>query len=91
MIEIKNIQGETIATVEGDDTRFAKLSELDLRNADLRGWKLTFAYLRDTKLEGADLRGADLRCADFSEYQISLATTDSTTLLPEEEHCHACV
>lgn len=91
MIEIKNIQGEVIATIDGEDLLFADLSNLDLRNANLNGAKLTFAYLINTKLEGADLRGADLRNADFCEVQMSLAITDETTLLPEEEHCHACV
>lgn len=46
-MEIKNIRGDVLHDVEGDDLQETDLQRADLRNADLRG-----AYLWD-----ADLRG----------------------------------
>lgn len=58
MVEIKNINGEVIATVDMENLRGA-----DLRCADLRGADLRYADLRSADLRSADLRYADLRGA----------------------------
>ena len=65
MIEIKNIDGEVIKTVDSDSLcgaylRGADLRDADLRDADLRGADLCDADLRDADLSGAYLRDADL-------------------------------
>ena len=61
MIEIKNLSGAVIKTVDANNLRNADLRGADLYGADLRG-----ADLRGANLRGADLRGADLRGADLS-------------------------
>ena len=64
-MEIKNIYGHVIKTIEGDNLQKADLQGADLTGADLRGADLTGADLRRADLREADLRGADLRGADF--------------------------
>lgn len=89
MIEIKNIQGEVIAQVDGDNLMFANMWGKDFRGACLNGENLAFACLFEAKLEGADLRGANLCNAGVDYSQLELAITDGTTHLPDEvEFCH---
>lgn len=92
MIEIKNIQGEVIATLDCDDLSRADLTDLDLSNADLRGADLFNATIVRTNLKGADLRGADLRCAYVAWVDFREAITDRHTELPPvnigRDACH---
>ncbi len=55
MIEIKNLDGEIIFTLDAESLSGADLSGADLYRADLAG-----ANLRGTNLSGADLRGTNL-------------------------------
>ena len=63
MIEIKDIHGKLLATIDADTLEFADLSEMNLSYADLRGANLDHANLFFTNLEFADLRDANLRHA----------------------------
>lgn len=63
MIEIKDIHGKLLATIDADTLEFADLSEMNLSYADLRGANLDHANLYFTNLEFADLRDANLRHA----------------------------
>jgi uncharacterized protein YjbI with pentapeptide repeats len=63
MIEIKDIHGKLLATIEADTLEFADLSEMDLEYADLKGANLDHANLYFTNLRFADLRDASLRYA----------------------------
>ena len=56
-MDIKNLHGEVIYTVEGDTLTYTDLRMADLRMADLRG----------ADLSGANLCWADLSGADLSE------------------------
>ena len=93
-IVIRNMQGEAIARLYGeqgctDDLSTAFLNELDLSNADLEGANLSDAYIGFCNLTGANLRNADLsnaeiECcevadADFSGADLSNAQIDITT------------
>jgi uncharacterized protein YjbI with pentapeptide repeats len=61
-MEIKNIYGHVIKTIEGDNLLGADLTGADLRGADLTG----------ADLLGADLTGADLREADLTGARIAM-------------------
>ena len=60
MIEVRNLDGEIIATVEGDDPSEADFSYMDLPFADFRGWNLVNAFFDSADLHGADFTGANL-------------------------------
>jgi hypothetical protein len=64
-VEIKNLKGAVIFTVDGADLRGADLHDANLRGADLRGADLVAADLRGADLSAADLHGADLVAADL--------------------------
>lgn len=88
MIIIRNISGDVIYRLDDKDLYFAYLANLDLKNADFRGQKLTRACFSGSVLDGADFRGADLRAAYFDEGALEKAITDETTQMPipkEEE------
>ena len=84
-MDIKNLHGEVIHTVEGDTLTCANLSEANLSEANLTGANLTGAnlseaYLGGANLTGADLRGADLSCADLSGADLSEADLSGADL-----------
>ena len=71
-MQIKNIDGEVLLTIQANNLkgvmlRGADLKGADLRWADLRGADLAGANLTGADLTGANLRGADLRGADLTE------------------------
>lgn len=86
MIEIKNIQGEVIATIDCENLNRADLTDLDLSYADLKNADLYWATLVRTKLKGADLRGANLSCAYIAWVDFNEAITDSKTEFPPIEY-----
>ena len=55
MIEIKNIDGETLHKVEAETLQGANLQEANLRRVNLQG-----ANLQEANLQGADFQGANL-------------------------------
>ena len=70
MIQIRNLPGDVIYTVQGDtltgaDLRWAELRGAELRGADLSEADLRWADLRGANLKGANLKGADLKGADL--------------------------
>ena len=69
-IEIKNLAGAVLMSIDAANLRGADLRGANLRGADLRGAYLCSAdlrgaYLCDANLRAANLRGADLRGADL--------------------------
>lgn len=85
MIDIKDIHGKIIASLDCDSLYRADLSGLDLTEADLRGADLYYAKMVRTKLRGADLRGANLTAAYLVWTDLSEALTDHTTKRPTEQ------
>ncbi len=79
MIEIRNIKGEVLKTLEDADLEGANLIGANLSGADLEGANLRGANLRGANLRGAYLSGADLR---FSKSLISFQK-------PEGRLCYA--
>lgn len=65
-----------------------KLESCDFRGCKLGGCEFSGAFMVHSRFEGAVLRGADLRGAnmkgarELTSEQLSLARTDSTTILP---------
>lgn len=76
MIEIKDIHGKLLATIEADTLEFADLSEMNLSYADLKGANLDHANLHFTNLEFADLRDANLSHARTYGTQFGGANLD---------------
>ena len=64
-IEIRNLKGEVILSIEWANLEGANLEGANLRGADLEGADLIGANLRGAYLERADLRGANLREANL--------------------------
>lgn len=64
-VVVRDIFGNTVSTYPADRTYDLDLSELDLREADFRGWDLSGAWFYFTDLRGANFREADLRYAHF--------------------------
>jgi uncharacterized protein YjbI with pentapeptide repeats len=73
MIEIKNLDGKIIETVEGDTLMGVDLRWANLEGADFRGANLWRADLREANLWGADLRWANLFKANFEGADLSKA------------------
>ena len=71
MIEIKNMNGGVIHTVDADTLVGANLSGANLKGANLEGANLKGAYLKGAYLEGANLRDANLKGADFTHAGLS--------------------
>jgi hypothetical protein len=79
--------------LRGADLREAKISQTDLSGADLRYADLSGAVLSEAilsgaklsgaKLSGADLIGADLTNASVTIDQLTQATLDETTTMPD--------
>jgi len=59
------------------------LSEADLSRAVLRDANLCKAGLREVNLTGANLEGADLSGASVTIHQLTQATLDETTTMPD--------
>ena len=64
-VVVRDIFGNIVSTYPADRTYDLDLSELDLREADFRGWDLSGAWFYFTDLRGANFREADLRYAHF--------------------------
>ena len=64
-VVVRDIFGNIVSTYPADRTYDLDLSELDLREADFRGWDLSNAWFYLSDLRGADFREADLRYAHF--------------------------
>lgn len=89
MIEIRNIHGQLLHSIDAESLSSVYLDGLDLTAADFRGFDLSDSYIGFCNLTGADFRGADLsrarlECddvagADFSGADLSGADIDSTT------------
>ena len=62
---VRDIYGNIVKTYPADRTYDLDLSELDLREADFRGWDLSCACFALSDLRGADFREAKLFLADF--------------------------
>ena len=62
---VRDIYGNIATTYPADRTYDLDLSELDLREADFRGWDLFCACFALSDLRGADFREANLHMADF--------------------------
>jgi predicted type IV restriction endonuclease len=76
------------ANLDGADLSNARLFGVNLERANLDGANLSGADLRNANLkqsniEGANLRGTNLTSADLSEAQITLASFDEKTILPD--------
>ena len=91
MVEVHDIHGKLLYT----DTQHSDTSELwcdgvDLREADFRGWDLSYAYFSDCDLSGARFDGADMhsvaifRCEveDTSFRECDMSGADITDLIP---------
>ncbi len=75
MVEIKNLSGDIIKTVDAKCLRYA-----DLSGANLYGANLNNADLRSAKLDNADLRGANLYGADLGYADLRYAKLDNADL-----------
>ena len=62
---VRDIYGNIVKTYPADRTYDLDLSNMDLREADFRGWDLSNAWFYLSDLRGADFREADLRYAHF--------------------------
>ena len=88
MIEIKDIHGKLLATIDADTLEFADLSKLNLCYADFRYANLMHANLAFTDLTFADLTMADLSEADLEGTEFGGAIVDGTEFPPEAYHPH---
>ena len=83
---VRDIYGNTATTYPADRTYDLDLSELDLREADFRGWDLFCACFALSDLRGADfheanLHMADFFCAEFEGADFSYADLSSSNIL----------
>ena len=62
---VRDIYGGIATIYPADRTIDLDLSNLDLREADFKGWDLACACFALSDLRGADFREADLNMADF--------------------------
>lgn len=77
---VRDIYGNITATYPADRTDDLDLSELDLREADFRGWDLSGAWFYFSDLRGADFREADLRYAHFENADLEGANFSDADL-----------
>lgn len=94
MIEIRNLTGEIMATVDGDrldhqDFSGATLREANFQRADLREvvfryCNLESAHFDQAQLVGADMRNANLRYACLNGANLSEADLTDAQLNPSE-------
>ncbi len=79
-MNIKNIYGEVLLTIEGANLSGANLSGADLSDADLSDANLRRANLSGADLSDANLSGADLSDADLSDANLSDANLSGADL-----------
>ena len=82
---VRDIYGNIVKTYPADRTYDLDLSELDLREADFRGWDLSCACFALSDLRGADFREAklflaDFFCAEFEGADFSYADLSSSNI-----------
>ena len=82
---VRDIYGNIATTYPADRTYDLDLSNLDLREADFRGWDLFCACFALSDLRGADFREANLHmadffCADFEGADFSYADLSSSNI-----------
>lgn len=87
---VRDIYGNIATTYPADRTYDLDLSELDLREADFRGWNLSNAWFYLSDLRGADFREAklflaDFFCAEFEGADFSYADLSSSNILDNIE------
>lgn len=87
---VRDIYGNIATTYPADRTYDLDLSELDLREADFRGWDLGCACFALSDLRGADFREAnlflaDFFCAEFEGADFSYADLSSSNILDNIE------
>ena len=87
---VRDIYGNIATTYPADRTYDLDLSELDLREADFRGWDLSCACFALSDLRGADFREAklflaDFFCAEFEGADFSYADLSSSNILDNIE------
>ena len=87
---VRDIYGNIATTYPADRTYDLDLSELDLREADFRGWDLSCACfalsdLRDADFREAKLFLADFFCAEFEGADFSYADLSSSNILDNIE------
>ncbi len=87
---VRDIYGNIATTYPADRTYDLDLSELDLREADFRGWDLFCACFVLSDLRGADFREANLHmadffCAEFEGADFSYADLSSSNILDNIE------
>ena len=70
---IRDIRGEVADILPADRTYDLDLSNLDLREADFRGWDLSLADFSLSDLRGADFCEADVHMANFFECELDSA------------------
>lgn len=83
---VRDIYGGIATIYPVDRTIDLDLSNLDLREADFRGWDLACACFALSDLRGADFREADLSmadffCAEFEGADFSYADLSSSNIL----------
>ena len=87
---VRDIYGNIATTYPADRTYDLDLSNLDLREADFRGWDLGCACFALSDLRGADFREANLLladffCAEFEGADFSYADLSSSNILDNIE------
>ena len=82
MIEIKNLDGEVIHTVDADTWVGIKLIDANLYRADLSDANLRKADLRNADLRHANLRGANLIGANLNGAYLMGTKYNTKTIFP---------
>ena len=87
---VRDIYGNIATTYPADRTYDLDLSNMDLREADFRGWDLSCACFALSDLRGADFREAnlflaDFFCAEFEGADFSYADLSSSNILDNIE------
>ena len=89
-VVVRDINGNIASTYPADRTYDLDLSNMDLREADFRGWDLSCACFALSDLRGADFREANLHmadffCAEFEGADFSYADLSSSNILDNIE------
>lgn len=79
-MQIKNIDGEVLLTIQANTLKGVMLRSADLTRADLRWADLGGADLTGANLTGADLTGANLKGANLSEADLTESDLIGTNL-----------
>lgn len=90
MTQIKDIYGNILFEVEGEDLRYVDFRGKDLRNANFREVNLYHALFRDADIEGADFSGAKVLGTILTKRYLKHkgAKFDRMTKFDEEERTH---